>query len=105
MTENEKLDLILARIQDVETAMQAMKTDMQSMKTDMQGMKTDVQDMKKDVREIKQRVNRLEVAQADMKRELFRIDRKISDTYNLALDAWGQGVENKEWLEGATLKM
>ncbi len=105
MTENEKLDLILAGMQDMKAGMQDMKAGMQDMKAEMQDMKAEMQDMKNDVREIRQKVNRLEVAQADIKRELFRIDRKISDTYNLALDAWGQGVENKEWLEGATLKM
>lgn len=58
--ENEKLDLILAKILD----------------------------MKKELQEVRQKVNRLEVGQSEVKRELFRIDRKISDTYNLALDAW-----------------
>lgn len=74
--ENEKLDLILAGIQD----------------------------MKKELQEVRQKVNRLEVGQSEVKRELFRIDRKISDTYNLALDAWGQSAENREWLENGTLK-
>ena len=40
--------------------------------------------------------------QADIQRQLYRMDRKISDTYNLALDAWGQGVENRKWLEGSS---
>ena len=45
------------------------------------------------------RLGKLESGQAEIRRELYKIDRKIADTYNLALDAWGQGAENKEWLE------
>lgn len=67
-------------------------------------MRADNQDIKKDIREIRQKTNRLELGQAELKREIYRIDRKISDTYNLALDAWGQGVENRTYLEEHTLK-
>lgn len=41
---------------------------------------------------------------SELKREIYRIDRKISDTYNLALDVWGQVVENRVYLEEHTLK-
>lgn len=50
------------------------------------------------------RLDRLESGQAEIKREFYKIDRKIIDVYNLALDAWGLGAENKEWLEGKKLK-
>ena len=46
------------------------------------------------------RLDKFEGGQAEIKFQLYRMDRKISDTYNLALDAWGQGVENRQWLEG-----
>ena len=61
--------------------------------------------MKKDIQEIGRKVNRLEAGQAELKREIYRIDRKISDTYNLALDAWGQAVENRTWLEESLQKV
>ena len=48
---------------------------------------------------VESRLNNLESGQAEIKRQIYRMDRKISDTYNLALDAWGQGVENRKWLE------
>lgn len=81
MTDSEKLDFLI--------------DEMKEMKTDMATMKADMADMKADMTELKLRVTRLESGQSEMKLELLRIDRKISDTYNLALDAWGNSVENR----------
>lgn len=77
---------------------------LQKILTEMQDMKAEMQNQKKDILEIKQKINRIEVGQSEMKRELFRIDRKISDTYNLSLDALGMSTETKEWLESGSLK-
>lgn len=77
---------------------------LQKILTEMQDMKAEMQNQKKDILEIKQKINRIEVGQSEMKRELFRIDRKISDTYNLSLDALGMSTENREWLESGSLK-
>ena len=103
MGDNELLQKILAEVQDMNAEMQGMKAEMQDMKAEMQGMKAEEQSTKKDILEIKQKINRIEVGQSEMKRELFRIDRKISDTYNLALDALGMSTENRELLENGTL--
>lgn len=59
---------------------------------------------KTEIKDITQGVSRPEVGQSDIKRELYKIDRKIKDSYNLALDAWGQGTENRKWLEETALK-
>ena len=44
-------------------------------------------------------VSGLKVGQNEIKKEIYMLDRKISDTYKLALDAWGLGMENRKWLE------
>ena len=49
---------------------------------------------------IEGRLDNLEGIQAEIKRELIIIDRKNSDTYKVALDAWVLGTENRAWLEG-----
>ena len=54
MTENEKLDLILAD-------MQSMKHDMEGMKHDMEGVKQDIADMKQDINDVNQRVTKLDM--------------------------------------------
>lgn len=90
-------------VQVLKTDVQGLKTDVQVLKTDVQVLKTDVQEMKADIKVIFRRLNRLEVGQAETKRVLYRLERQIFDTYNLALDSWGQGVENRVWFtEGVT---
>lgn len=49
---------------------------------------------------LESRLDNLEGIQAEIKRELIIIDRKNSDTYKVALDAWVLGTENRAWLEG-----
>lgn len=84
MTENGKLDLILAKLQGIETEVQAMKAELQT---------------------VNKKVERLEIGQLEIKKELYIFDRRLSDVYRLALDAWGQGVENRVWLENGGLKV
>ena len=75
MTDSEKLDLLLAE-------MQCMKSEIQSMK---------------------EKVDKLSLGQLEIKEEIYMLNRKISDTYNVALDALGTSAENRAWLENGTL--
>ena len=96
MTDSEKLDLLLTKVQGMETEMQGMKEDMQGMKTEMQGIKDEVQGMKK-------KLDKLSLGQLEIRKEIIMLNRKISDTYDVALDALGTSTENREWLEKGTL--
>lgn len=85
MTNDEKLDLILAEIKDMKTDMKDMKTDIQNMKaymqnmdlriqnleTDVQNMKTDIQNMKADIQNMKTDMNsvKLKVTGIELKLE------------------------------------
>lgn len=58
---------------------------------------------------VESRLDRLETDVAAVRKGLtevrgaqIKMDRRISDIYNLALDAWGQGVENRAWLQRMT---
>ena len=44
-------------------------------------------------------VSALKSGQKHIRQELKRIDNKVSDTYDLALDAWGTSTENRTWIE------
>ncbi len=96
MTDSEKLDLLLTKVQGMETEMQGMKEDMQGMKTEMQGIKDEVQGMKK-------KLDKLSLGQLEIRKEIIMLNRKISDTYDVALDALGTSTENRVWLEKGTL--
>lgn len=75
MTDNEKLDLILSRLDSIESEIQGMK----------------------------EKIDKVSLGQLEIKKETMMLNRKISDTYNLALDAWGTSAENRTWLENGTL--
>lgn len=96
MTDSEKLDLLLTKVQGMETEMKGMKEDMQGMKTEMQGIKDEVQGMKK-------KLDKLSLGQLEIRKEIIMLNRKISDTYDVALDALGTSTENRVWLEKGTL--
>ena len=49
-------------------------------------------------------VSALKVGQIDLRQCLKEVNLKVSDTYKLALDAWGTSMENRNWLERNVLK-
>lgn len=75
MTDSEKLDLLLTKVQGMETEMQGMK----------------------------KKLDKLSLGQLEIRKEIIMLNRKISDTYDVALDALGTSAENREWLEKGTL--
>ena len=82
MTDSEKLDLLLTKVQGMETEMQGMKDEMQGMK---------------------KKLDKLSLGQLEIRKEIIMLNRKISDTYDVALDALGTSTENRVWLEKGTL--
>lgn len=41
----------------------------------------------------------LRAGQIEIRKDLKALDDKVSETYQLALDAWGKSTENRTWLE------
>lgn len=56
---------------------------------------------KMDIRldKIESEMSSLKAGQISLKKELREVNHKVSDTYELALDAWGTSTENRNWLE------
>ena len=75
MTDSEKLDLLLTKVQGMETEMQGMK----------------------------KKLDKLSLGQLEIRKEIIMLNRKISDTYDVALDALGTSTENRSWHEKGTL--
>ena len=80
----EKLNLILSRLGNIETDMQGMKADMQGMKTDMQGMKTDMQGMKDemqgmktDMQGMKDEMQGMKDDMQEMKNDIQQLDDRV----------------------------
>lgn len=103
MTDSEKLDLLISEIQGMKSEMQDMKGEIQGMKGEMQDMKGEMQGMKGEMQDMKKKIDKLAVGQLEIKKEIYMLNRKIMDTYNVALDALGTSAENRTWLEKGAL--
>lgn len=88
MTDSEKLDLLLAEMQE-------MKTEIKDINQKISGLATEQAEMKK-------KVDKLALEQARTQNEIYKISRKIQDTYGVALDALAATAENRKWLETGT---
>lgn len=75
MTDSEKLDLLIS--------------EMQSMKSEIQSMK--------------EKIDKLALGQLEIEKEIYILNRRLTDTYNVALDALGTSAENRRWIEHGTL--
>lgn len=79
MTDSEKLDLILSKMQGMETRMQGMETKMQGMETKMQIMENDLQEVKQKTtniditleNEIRVNIRRIAEGHLDISRNLY----------------------------------
>lgn len=89
MTDSEKMDLILSKLSNFDERFDKIESEIQGMKSEIQGMKT--------------KIDKLSLSQLEIQKEIYMINRRISDTYNLALDALGTSAENRIWLENGTL--
>ncbi len=116
MTDSEKLDLLLAEMQEMKTEMNDIKKEMNDIKKETNDIKKETNDIKKEMNGIKKEMNtkfdevnkrlgKLEVEQAGITKELYMINRKISDTDGVALDALASTAENRKWLETGTASL
>ena len=48
---------------------------------------------------LESQVSALRITQLEQGREIKEINSRVTDTYHLALEAWGLGRENRHWLE------
>ena len=75
---NDDLQSIASLLQPINNRLDSMDIRLEKLESEMSSMKIGQMELKKEVREVRD---------------------KVSDTYNLALDAWGQSTENRTWLE------
>lgn len=85
MTDSEKLDLLLTKI-DKLAAEQA------DTKKKVENLAVEQADMKK-------KIEKLALELTKTQSDLYKIDRKIDNTYGVALDALAATAENRRWLE------
>lgn len=83
MTNSEKLDLLLAEMQDMKSDMRGVKSDVQNLKSDMQDVKSDVQYLKSDMQTMNIKIDTLE---SQMKHTERTLKNEIKKEFGLVLD-------------------
>ena len=78
MTNDEKLDLILAEIKDMKTDMKDMKTDIQNMKAYMQNMDLRIQNLETDVQNMKTDIQNMKIDIQNMKTDMNSVKLKVT---------------------------
>ena len=92
MTDSEKLDLLLAEMQEMKT----------EMKIKLDEVDKRLGNLEVGQAELKKKLERLAVEQTKTQGDIFKIDRKIENVYGVALDALAATAENRKWLETGT---
>ena len=54
-----------------------------------------------DIDKLESEVSALRVGQREIRKELKAVNDKVSDAYQLVLDAWATSAENRKWLDSA----
>ena len=89
---NGRLDKIEDRLEKVNSRLD--KVDSRLDKIDSRLDKVDIE-----LDKLNSQVSALKSGQIELRKELKEINIKVSNTYDLALDAWGTSTENRKWLE------
>ena len=105
MTDSQKLDLILAELTGLKENGNSLKEEVTSLREDVTSLREDVNTLKEDVNTLKLEtarmngeINGLKNGQLLIRRDIKDMKNKLENTYQLALEAWGNSIENRELL-------
>lgn len=96
MSDNE---LLLAMSEMMDKKLQPINNRLDKIETDVSSLKTDVSSLKESNIKMEADIAALKIGQRELKKDMRVLKDKVSDTYDLALEAWGQSTENRTWLE------
>lgn len=106
-------ELLLQAISDIiDEKLALIKTDLEQVMDEklapMESKLVQVMDEKlapinSNLEQLNSEMSALKSGQIDMRMAIRKIEGKVSDTYDLALEAWGKSIENRTWLEDSKL--
>ena len=94
---NSRLDSIESRLDKIECRLDKVESRLDKVEGRLDKVESRLDHLESDMSAMK-------VGQAELRQHLKEIDQKVSETYQLALDAWGTSIENRNWLETSRLK-
>lgn len=93
------------KLQPINNELDNINSRLDKMDSRLDGMDSRLDKMDSRLDKIESEVSALHANQIEFNKELKELDRKVSDTYELALEAWGTSTENRMWLESDKLKI
>ena len=79
--------------------LQPINNRLDNMDNRLDKLESEVSGMKNGLDKLESEVSGLKIGQTAIRKELKEVHHKVTDTYDLALEAWGQSTENRTWLE------
>ena len=101
MSENEMLNLILESVNGLKSDMKTVNNRLDKMDSRLDGVDSRLDKMENRLDKLESEMSALKFGQADIRKDIKKVDKRVSDTYELALDAWGKITENRKWLESS----
>lgn len=93
------------KLQPINNQLDNINSRLDKMDSRLDGMDSRLDKMDSRLDKIESEVSAIQANQIEFNKELKELDRKVSDTYELALEAWGTSTENRIWLESDKLKV
>ena len=101
ISENEMLNLILESVNGLKSDMKTVNNRLDKMDSRLDGVDSRLDKMENRLDKLESEMSALKSGQADIRKDIKKVDKRVSDTYELALNAWGKSTENRKWLESA----
>lgn len=73
--------------------------DLQAIANLLEPINNRLEKLEADTSSLKAGQNRIIEKQRELRQDIKKLDDKVSDTYDLALEAWGTSTENRNWLK------
>ena len=86
-------------LQAIQGLLQPMSERLDGIDSRLDGIDNRLDGMENRLDKVESEVSSLKSGQLEMRKELKEVDRKVTGTYDLALEAWGKSTENRRWLE------
>ena len=99
-----RLDCIDGRLDQVDNRLDCMDSRLDQVDNRLDCMDSRLDQVDNRLDRLESNVSALKAGQIDLRQCLKEVNLKVSDTYKLALDAWGTSMENRNWLERNVLK-
>lgn len=71
---------------------------------DLQAIASLLQPINNRLDKLESEMSALKIGQREIEKNLRAVKDKVTNTYDLALEAWGQSTENRTWLEEESKK-